>query len=169
MQTAVLIAGMGILAAIAYGDVRTRRIPNVLAGAIAVLGLVRMILGGDPVGASHTFEASAAVFAVGFLLFSIGMLGGGDAKLVAAMALLIGSEDLLEFLFIMSMCGGVLAVAILSRDQYRHRHCQLLCGAKTPSVVRNGGCVMEPVRSTVPYGVAIAAAGVFTLILKPLF
>ncbi len=50
MQTAVLIAGMGILAAIAYGDVRTRRIPNVLAGAIAVLGLVRMILGGDPVG-----------------------------------------------------------------------------------------------------------------------
>jgi len=47
MQTTILIVGMGILAVIAYGDVRTRRIPNVLSLAIAILGLLRIILGHD--------------------------------------------------------------------------------------------------------------------------
>ena len=35
MQTAILIVGSGILAVIAYGDMRSRRIPNVLSLAIA--------------------------------------------------------------------------------------------------------------------------------------
>ena len=69
MQTAVLVVAIGILSIIAYGDVRTRRIPNVLAGVIAVLGLMRVLLVHDPVAAGHTLAASASVFTVAFLLF----------------------------------------------------------------------------------------------------
>lgn len=164
MRTVVIIAAIGILAVIAYGDVRTRRIPNGLAGTIAVLGLARMMLAGDPLTAAHTFEAAAVVFTAAFLLFRRGVLGGGDAKLVAATALLIGSQDLLGFLFLMSMCGGVLALASLARDQLRRLHWQLSRHARAPSMTQVAGCITAPARSTVPYGVAIAAAGVITLV-----
>ena len=153
-----MVTAIGVLAVIAHVDVRTRRIPNGLAATIAILGLVRMILDGHPIAAAHTLEASAVVFAVAFLLFWRGVLGGGDAKLVAATALLVGYHDLLNFLFLMSLCGGALALAILARDKLRLQRWH------TPrSTV---GPIALPAQSTVPYGVAIAAAGAITLILQ---
>ena len=166
MRTAVVVVAIGILAIIAYGDVRTRRIPNVLTGVIAMLGLIRMLLVHDPVAAGHTLAASAAVITAAFLLFWRGAIGGGDAKLVAAMALLIGYQNLLSFLFLMSLCGGALAIAILARDKLRPRFWRLSRPARMPSATEATGCIAAAARSTVPYGVAIAAAGVITLILK---
>jgi prepilin peptidase CpaA len=167
MQTTVILLALGILVKIVYSDVRTRRIPNVLVGAITALGLVRITFAGDMTAASHTFVATGMVFAIGFLLFWSNVLGGGDAKLLAAMALLAGSRDLVCFLFFSSMCGGVLALAILIRDQLRPRHWGLLRYSRTPSATCNSEGFTEPIPSTVPYGVAIAAAGVFALIFRP--
>jgi len=166
VQTAVLVVAIGVLAIIAFGDVRTRRIPNVLAAAIATLGLARMTLAGDPVATVHTIEASTAVFAAAFLLFWRHVLGGGDAKLVTAMALLIGYQDLLSFLFLMSLCGGALAIAILARDKLCPGFWRVSRSARMPSATEATGCIAGAARSTVPYGVAIAAAAVITLILK---
>jgi prepilin peptidase CpaA len=168
VQTAVLVVGIGILAIIAYGDVCTRRIPNALSVAIAMLGLLRMILLHDPAAASRTLAAAAAVFVAAFLLFWRGAIGGGDAKLVPAMALLIGYHELLSFLFLMSLGGGALALAILARDKLRPRLLHLPRLESMPSA-KIPGCSVAPARSTVPYGVAIAAAGVITLILEASF
>jgi prepilin peptidase CpaA len=165
VQTAVLIIGIGILAMIAYGDVRTRRIPNALCIAIAMLGLIRITLVHDPVAASHTLAAGAVVFVTGFLVFWRGAIGGGDAKLLAAMALLIGYHELVSFLFLMSLCGGALALAILARDHLRPR---LLRHSRMASVPPPdiSGCRVASIRSTVPYGVAIAASGAIMLIVE---
>ena len=83
-----------LFAGVAYRDMRTRRIPNELAVAIGALGLVRMILAGDPGAALYTLAAGAAVFAVDCLLFWRGLIGGGDVKLLAASTLLVGYRDL---------------------------------------------------------------------------
>ena len=119
MQTIVVAAAIGIFITIAYGDVRTRRIPNALAAAIAILGLARMILADDPVATGHTLVAGAAVFAVTFLLFWWGAFGGGDAKLISATVMLVGFRDMFDFFLLMSLCGGVLALVILTRDRFR--------------------------------------------------
>jgi Flp pilus assembly protein protease CpaA len=79
------------------------------------------------------------------------------------MALLIGHHKLISFLFLMSAFGGVLGLAVLARDKLAPRLARLgfaLAGRVVPKVVR-------PVQrdSTVPYGLAIAAAGVITLII----
>ena len=163
-----MFAATGILVIIAYGDVRRRRIPNFLATAIAMLGLVRMIIADDPIAAIHTVEASGAVFAVAFLLFWRGVLGGGDAKLVAAMVFIIGYDDLFGFLLLMSMCGGALALAILARDNLSPLSLRFLRSTRMPFATRILESVTPPARSTVPYGVAIAAAGVVKLILQTL-
>jgi prepilin peptidase CpaA len=168
VQTAILVVGIGILGVISYGDVRTRRIPNVLSLAIAILGLLRVILAHNPVLAGQTIAAGVVIFAAAFLLFWHGAIGGGDAKLVAAMALLIGYHELLSFLFLMSLCGGALALAVLARDKLRPRLLRLLRLASVTSA-NPPQCGAAPPRSTVPYGVAIAASGVITLILEASF
>jgi prepilin peptidase CpaA len=162
MQTTILIVGMGILAVIAYGDVRTRRIPNVLSLAIAILGLLRIIVGHDPVAAGHTIAAGTAIFVAAFLLFWYGGIGGGDTKLVAATALLVGYHDIFSFLFLMSACGGALGLAMLASDRLRPRRWLPARWAREPLATDT----VAPGRPTVPYGVAIAAAGVVTLILN---
>jgi prepilin peptidase CpaA len=165
VQTAILVIGIGVLAIIGYGDVCTRRIPNALSLTIATLGLIRIIIVDDTVDAGHTLLAGIAVFLVAFLLFSRGAIGGGDAKLVAAMALLIGYQDLCSFLFVMSLCGGALALAVLARDKLRQRLWRLSRPAGMPSA-EIPECIAAAAPSTVPYGVAIAAAGAITLILE---
>jgi prepilin peptidase CpaA len=155
VQTAVLLLGVTILTIIAYCDVRERRIPNVLSLAVGALGLTRLVLAGDPIAAGYTLIAATAVLVVAFLLFWHGVIGGGDAKLIPAMVLFIGYSDLLDFLFLMSMCGGLLALIIIARDKVNPRGLQASVAGIDAST-----------RSTVPYGVAIAAAGVVTLVLE---
>src|SRR5215472_11505598 len=163
VHTVVLSTSIVILAIIAYGDVRTRRIPNVLAFSIATLGLVRMIFDLDLMRAIHTIEASAAVLVAAFILFWRGILGGGDTKLIAATALLIGSHDLVDFLFLMSVCGAALALAILARDELRLQRWSVR--ATPPEAVDR----IAATRSTVPYAVAIASAAAVVMMLRTSF
>lgn len=164
MQSAVLAAAVGIFAVAAYHDVRTRRIPNAFCLTIAWLGLVRIALTQDLVGAGCTLAAGVGIFAASFVLYRYGVFGGGDAKIVAAAALLIGYRELLEFLFLMSLCGGALALATLAAERLGPPLKRLLGSPhqRTMTAAQQGRAA--PKGSTVPYGVAVAAAGVITLI-----
>jgi prepilin peptidase CpaA len=158
MQSAVLVVAVGVLAVIAYRDVCVRRIPNALSLAIGLLGMTRIALAQDAAAAGYTLAAAAVVLAVGFALFWRGAIGGGDAKLVAAMALLIGYHALLGFLFLMSLCGGMLALGAVARNWLRSRLVSLWRGTKISALGDPA-----PADSTVPYGVAVAVAGIVTL------
>ena len=165
MQTTVVIIAIGLLFLAAYGDLRNRRIPNALCLAVGVLGLVRIAFAGDAVAALYTIAAAAVVFTASLVLFWRGAVGGGDVKLVAAMALLIGYREVVGFLVLMSICGGVLALGTLVREMFRGRLVGVWRPARrSPSVGAAVGA-MPTAKPTVPYGVAIAAAGVATLIL----
>ena len=163
MQILVLILGVFIFAVVAYGDIRTRRIANEFIVGILALAALRMALTGNPSSALYTLVASAALFVGTFLLFWRGLLGGGDVKLIGATALLVGYHELFEFLVVMSVSGALIALAIVARDRLGLRR------LATPAAE---GPVPEdqetPARLTVPYGVAIAAAGVISLLAQTL-
>lgn len=117
MHSAVLAVAVGILVIVAYEDVRTRRIPNALSLATAALALVRVAFATEVIEAGYTLAAAMIIFTIGFTLFQHGAIGGGDAKILPATALLIGYRELLGFLFLMSLCGGVLALATLASER----------------------------------------------------
>jgi prepilin peptidase CpaA len=152
----VLILGICIFAVVAYGDIRTRRIPNEMIVAILVLAAFRIAIDGDPRAGLFTLGASAALFVATFLLFWRGLLGGGDVKLIGATALLVGYHNFFEFLFVMSVSGALIAVAVLAHDRLGRRH------ATAPATEDQE----ISARLTVPYGVAIAAAGMVSLLVQ---
>jgi prepilin peptidase CpaA len=156
LQLVVLVLGVCILAIVAYGDIRTRRIPNEMIVAILALAAFRIAIDGDPRAGLFTLAASAGLFVSTFLLFWRGLLGGGDVKLIGATALLVGYHNLFEFLFVMSVSGALIAVAVLARNR-------LGLGRATapPSEDQEISA-----RLTVPYGVAIAAAGMVSLLVQ---
>jgi prepilin peptidase CpaA len=136
----------------AYGDVRTRRIPNALALSVAALGLARLTLTGDLAAALISIGVAAVVFILGFLLFWRGLLGGGDVKLMAASVLLVGAPALSLFFLATSLCGLVVTLATVAADRFARR---AACPQSPAGVLRP--------RRTVPYGVAIAGGAVLTL------
>jgi len=125
-------------------DMRSRRIPNRLVAAVALLGLAVAASGG--LAALPTALVTAlTVLLLTFAAFAAGVLGGGDAKLVAAVALVCATPAAaVQFLMLTVMAGGVLALFWLF---WRRR----------PGV--------DP---RLPYGVAIAAGGIPALLPKAL-
>jgi prepilin peptidase CpaA len=156
LQLIVLVLGICIFAAVAYGDIRTRRIPNEMIVAILVLAALRIAMDGDPRAGLYTLAASTGLFVATFLLFWRGLLGGGDVKLIGATALLVGYHNLFEFLFVMSVSGALIAVAVLARDRLGRR--QATAPATEDQEIS--------ARLAVPYGVAIAAAGIVSLLVQ---
>jgi prepilin peptidase CpaA len=147
LEPAILLLGIALFVTAAYGDVKTLRIPNWLVAAVAALGLCRLIVIGDLSVALYTAGASVIVFIATFLLFWRGLVGGGDAKLMTATALLVGYPHLFNFLVLMSLCGALLSLAILViwwRSDESQPRAQL----------------------AVPYGAAIAAGGIVTLLFQ---
>jgi prepilin peptidase CpaA len=163
-QTIIVVLAMGAFIAAAYVDVRRRRIPNALSYMIGSLGLLRILLMGDPVTGGWTLAAAAGVLVVAFMFFWGGTFGGGDAKLLTGAVLLIGYHDLFGFLFLMSLFGGVLALAILVGDRLIPRLRRVRQPATVPDA--NAAAAQRAVWPTVPYGVAISAAGMIILVLQ---
>jgi prepilin peptidase CpaA len=155
LQTLTLALAVGFFTTAAWDDLWARHIPNAVPLAIVVLALVQLIPAGDPTPALWTIIAAAAVFVVAFAQWRFGLLGGGDAKLMAAAALLVGYRGLFPFLVLMSLAGAVLALAVVGARRFGGPSALLLpspCAGETAA------------RPTIPYGAAIAAAAVWVLI-----
>ncbi len=136
-----LLAAM--LAWIAVVDVRTYTISDRLNLAIALLAPVYWWSAGVPLWPDAAIRVGVGVLV--FLLFAgafyLNAMGGGDVKLAGALALWFTPYETLKLIVIMSIVGGLLTLVVLGIHRAR----------------RKEG------RPEVPYGVAIAAGGMWLL------
>lgn len=140
----VLVGALAIALLIAaFTDIRRRQIDNWLNAAIALGAPLFWWASGMSLWPDVAWQLGVALVAFIFLagLFALRVMGGGDVKLLAALALWIQPLWFLRLLVIMAIVGGVLAVVMgawkIMRRQDR--------------------------RVAVPYGVAIAGAGLWVL------
>lgn len=95
------------------GDALSLRIPNWLTASIAVLFFPMAWLTAMPMDVVGFHILSGLIFFVaGFALFSLGMFGGGDAKLLAAASLWFGTSQAMPFLVYTVLAGGILAFVV---------------------------------------------------------
>lgn len=156
-----LLAGLQILAvgifaclliSAAVSDFRQYLIPNSICLAIVGLYPIYLAFSSLPIDWVGGLIAGAAVLAIGIGLFSLGVTGGGDVKLLAATALWAGTERVLPLLLVMSLAGGVLALAYWlaqGRD-----------GEKAEAD-GDGSELQAMTKVRLPYGIAIATGGLF--------
>jgi prepilin peptidase CpaA len=153
------VAFVATVVAAAIWDLRRRRIPNELTfGGVALGLMLRAPEGLVPLGEGLLGVGLALAIAVP--LFALGGLGGGDAKLLAAVGAFMGPSRLAGALLLIALVGGVLATlwaarrgvvipAMLNTLSIMKAWAR---GQRAPAhlTVASAGVV------TIPYGVAIA-------------
>ena len=142
--TELLLAMLALtLVVAAVIDIRTYTISNRLNLAVALLAPVYWWSLGLPLWpdiAAHV-AVSTGVFLVFALAFFAGIMGGGEVKIAAALALWFPPAATLAFIVFMSIAGGLLTVIVLTTHKLRSKEG----------------------RPVVPYGVAIAIGGLAIL------
>jgi len=142
--TDILLVALGaILIVAAIIDVRTFTISNKLNLTVALLAPFYWWAAQVPLWPDVGIQVAiaAAVFVLFALAFYAGMMGGGDVKLAAALALWFSLQSTIKFLVVTSLAGGVLTLGILAWHKVKRREG----------------------RPEIPYGVAIAVGGLVIL------
>lgn len=144
----------------ALEDVRRYTISNWIPGALIALWLVYAPFSGlGWAGAGLSLAAGFGVLLFTVALWMPGWLGGGDAKLLAALALWFGWPSVLSFLLLAVIAGGILALGLIVLRRF------------APALpVKPGWIAASPLAAgaPVPYGVAIAAGVFWALPSSPL-
>ena len=141
IRIVLLCALAGLLVAAAVTDVRSRIISNKLNIVIALLAPLYWLASGIPAWPDMALQValSIGIFALFAALFAFGLMGGGDVKLLAAVALWFPWQALPLLLVIMAVLGGVITLVTVIHHKVTKR-------------------LGQP---EVPYGVAIALAAMW--------
>jgi prepilin peptidase CpaA len=154
MTTLALFFFPLLMAYAASSDLLTMRISNKIVLALIVGFLVMALVAGLSFpDVAKNLACAVAVLLAAFAFFAFGWIGGGDAKLAAATTLWLGFGVILNYVVYAALIGGVLTVLILmlrriplnpvlTRFQWLER--------------------LHNKKSGVPYGIALAAAGMLT-------
>ena len=126
----------------AFTDLHRRQIDNWLNGGIAIAAPLFWYASGLGLAdIGWQIACALATFAVLAMLFAIRAMGGGDVKLLTALALWIVPSAFFKLLIMMALVGGFLTIVFGAWHIARRRRDRL----------------------AVPYGIAIAAAGLWTM------
>lgn len=145
-----LLAALAIaLLVAAFTDLRSRQIGNWLTGAIALGAPLFWWASDMPLWADPWVQTSMlaqlgvglVTFAILAVLFALRAMGGGDVKLLTALALWIAPGLFLKLVIMMALIGGVLTLAFGGWHVMRRQREKL----------------------AIPYGVAISLAGLWVL------
>ena len=150
-----------LMALSASMDLLTFTIPNRICVALALGYVIFAILLGVP--ATHillNLSCALAILAITFGMFSFGLIGGGDAKLAAATAAWLGWAAILDYGLAAALFGGILTLILLAA-----RTVPLPAAlARIDWLAR-----LHNVNAGVPYGIALAAAGLMQFPNSPIW
>jgi len=150
-----------LMAFAAFSDLFTMRISNALVLALVAGFFVLALFVGLPLTEIGLHLACAAlVLVVAFAFFAFGWIGGGDAKLIAATTLWLGLGVMLPYLIYASLLGGALTLLLLAARRY-----------PLPEKLRAIKWIdrLHDSKTGVPYGIALAIAGVLVYSDSPIF
>lgn len=169
IDTTLNLILVGALAALliraAITDARSFIISNRLCIAVAALAPVYFIStiaipgqeflwGSIKLHLLATVIITAVVFVACSIFFAMGLMGGGDVKLMTAVSLWTGPHWTIAFLFITALAGGLVTLIFLSRAYIKIRFFD-----KTSQIVKIPPLMLRETK--VPYGLGIAVGGLF--------
>ena len=157
----VSIVQILLLLYVATIDVATRLIQNEICLALALLGIAGQFA--SPMQVTHSLIAAAILLLLLLVIYTRGWVGGGDVKLLVALAIGLPLTGVIELLTITALAGGVLALVHLMMRYLPY-----------PKLAPAGSSLVRRVyaierwrnlrHAPLPYGVAIACGGIGTVL-----
>jgi prepilin peptidase CpaA len=149
LEVALMTMLPGAIALAAALDLFTMKIPNRLSAIMVLAFLPLGLLAGlGPWELMDHVGAGLIGLTLGILLFIPGWFGGGDAKLLAAIALWVGLDNLLPYVLYVAVAGGFIASLFSMVRSVPLPH--VLLGQSWAHRLHNPD-------SGIPYGIALAA------------
>ncbi len=141
-----------LIIAAGINDYFTFKIPNWLNALIA-LSVIPFALFFPMPGEVFAWHVVAGIVAMiaAFTVYAMGLIGGGDAKMIGACALWVGWEALMSFMIVTVIAGGVLALAMTVWGYL---------STKQEADVGEWAKNLFSKKPDLPYGIAIAAGGI---------
>jgi len=140
----------------AKSDIDSMTIPNRLTLVLAAAFVpAALLLGLTPEQWGVHLGLGFAGLVAGMILFALRVMGGGDAKLIAACCLWLGAHGTVSMLIYTALAGGVLTLGLLGA---RKAPVAAVTGALPSWVNRH----LEP-KGDIPYGVAICVGGLLAI------
>jgi len=144
----LLLTPLPVLVVVAgLTDLTSMRIPNwISATLILAFFPVAFVIGLSPLEVGLHFGVALLVLAAGMAMFALRIIGGGDAKVMAAASLWLGAAALMPFLIWTAILGGAFSLVLMLGRTWASPH---MAGA--PAWVST---LFRP-KGDIPYGVAI--------------
>ena len=150
-----------LLLYVAMSDIATRLIRNEICLALALVGIVSQFA--SPIQIAESLIAATVLLLLLLVLYQRGGVGGGDVKLIVALAIGLPLMGVIHLLIITTLAGGVLALAhlVMRRLPYPNR-------PPAGSSLMRRVYAVERWRNLrhapLPYGAALACGGVWTVL-----
>jgi prepilin peptidase CpaA len=149
-----------LLVYVAMIDIATRLIRNEICLALALLGIAGQLA--SPMQVAQSLIAATILFLLLLVIYQRGWIGGGDVKLLVALAIGLPLMGVIQLLTVTALAGGVLALV--------HLMMRLL---PDPRLAPAGSSFVRRVyaierwrhlrHAPLPYGVAIACGGIWSV------
>jgi prepilin peptidase CpaA len=149
-----------LLVYVATIDIATRLIRNEICLALALLGIASQLA--NPMQVAQSLIVAAILLLLLLVIYTRGLIGGGDVKLLVALAIGLPLMGVIQLLTVTALAGGVLALV--------HLMMRLL---PSPRLAPAGSSFVRRVfaierwrhlrHAPLPYGVAIACGGIWTV------
>jgi prepilin peptidase CpaA len=94
-------------------DISSRRIPNVLSLTALLTGICWSFYSGGAQGLLNGILGFFTGFSIMFILYLLGMTGGGDVKIIAALSAYLSPVSSVYLIISIFICGGIYAVFTL--------------------------------------------------------
>ncbi len=135
----------------ATSDLLWLRIPNWVVVTIAALYPIYVLSAAQPVAWQGALVLAVLVFAICFALYSFRLLGGGDVKFLAVVALWAGPLQITAFMLSTAIIGGLLAIMATTPLRLLLPYMAAATGVDAD--------MRQLMKLQIPYGIAIAAGG----------
>jgi prepilin peptidase CpaA len=152
-----------LLLHVAATDIAARLIRNEVCLALALLGILSQIA--SPMQVMQSLIVAAILFFLLLVVYTRGWMGGGDVKLLVALAVGLPLTGVVQLLTVTALAGGVLAALHL-----------IMRALPSPRLAPAGSSFFRRVyaverwrhlrHAPLPYGVAIACGGIWTILTR---
>lgn len=161
METLKILILLTMLLTSVIIDIRYRKIPNYITLPVILMGIILNLILYKLVGIADSGKGILVALGIFIIPYILGIVGGGDVKLMMAVGALKGVNFALYSSFSVIICGGIISGIILIRQKTKLNDFLIKLG-----IFIFQKKVIEENKSYFPYSIAIAIGVIIILCLE---